>query len=102
MAGISGISVTDNIAYDFFSKMAKKNNCKYRQIQMSNGLTGNFLMNNTTLDCFLTRDSKIVGGQGFRTSEAANYAKNMLKTVSKLPASVAEKFMILSILKNVH
>lgn len=102
MAVISRIGVTDNVAYDFFSKMAKKNNCEYRQIQLRDDLTSNFLMNETRFDCYLTKDGRVVGGQGFRTSKSTNYLKNMLKTVSKLPATVVEKNIILSVLKNMR
>ena len=102
MVSTTKISVTDNVAYDFFSKMAKKDNCEYCQIQLKDDLTSNFLMNETRFDCYLTKDGRVVGGQGFKTSKSTNYLKNMLKTVSKLPATVAEKTVILSVLKNMR
>lgn len=95
MAVISRIGVTDNVAYDFFSKMAKKNNCEYRQIQLKDDLTSNFLMNETRFDCYLTKDGRVVGGQGFKTSNPVNYVKNLLKMVTKLPCSEETRIKVL-------
>ena len=94
MAITPKISVVDKVSYDFFSKMAKKNKCEFYQFKMNDNLTGNFLMNETTFDCFLTKGDKVFGGQGFKTSDPVSYAKNMLKTILKLPCSEATKIRV--------
>ena len=96
MAVTPKISVTDNVAYNFFSKMAKRNNSEYRQIKMNDNLMGNFLMNDTTFDCFITKDGNLIASKGFNTNNPKNFAKEAVDIIHQLHCGKEKTNEILS------